>query len=209
MQCTTDVVIGSGEPLTGAGLGMAFAGHGDLRPVGPFGSVAGVVDAGLHTERPVAIVDVTLLGSQLVLGVHALARADVRPVLFGGDGVIDELPALLRAGARGYVARNATAVEAVRSVRAVIAGGLGLEEAVQRRITTRLLDLHDAGAPRLSARERAVLRRVAEGETTALIAVAMHLSERTVKTYLARAGEKLGTTTRAAAAVRAERLGLL
>ena len=66
-----------------------------------------------------------------------------------------------------------------------------------------------AATPALSAREVSVLAHAAEGRTNAAIGAAMHISETTVKTYLARAFDKLGVSDRTSAVRRAIDLGLI
>ena len=71
------------------------------------------------------------------------------------------------------------------------------------------VQLPQTAAPALSAREIAVLAHAAEGRTNAAIGAAMHISETTVKTYLARAFDKLGASDRTSAVRRAIDLGLI
>ena len=110
------------------------------------------------------------------------------------------LTQLLRAGASGYVLKRAAAVELVRAVRSVAAGGTYIDPSLTGTLVAGYLDAeraaeqpeHDA----LSEREREVLLRIAQGFSNKEIAVELGLSVKTVETYKARMAEKLGLRTR-------------
>jgi two-component system, NarL family, response regulator NreC len=113
----------------------------------------------------------------------------------------------LRAGARSYVLKEAEPAELLQAFRLAVAGGNYLHP--------RLGALMAAGeqAPAdgiaLSEREREVVRLIANGYTNPQIAEQLHVAERTVKTYRARAIEKLGFSSRAEITAYARKLGLV
>jgi two-component system response regulator NreC len=101
----------------------------------------------------------------------------------------------LRAGARSYVLKEAEPEELLQAFRIAVAGGTYLH---QRLGTIMGTDARPSGDDvGLSAREREVVRLIAAGYTNAEIAEQMHIAERTVKTYRARAIGKLGFSSRA------------
>jgi two-component system response regulator NreC len=106
----------------------------------------------------------------------------------------------LRAGARGYVVKDAKGAELVEAVRAVSAGKRYLSERVSPGPAEDLLVDHPTKTPmeRLSARERDVLVRIVEGRTSLDIAKELSLSRKTVDTYRARLMVKLGVSNRTA-----------
>jgi DNA-binding NarL/FixJ family response regulator len=128
--------------------------------------------------------------------------------------------AALRAGARGYLTKDAEADEIVRAVRRVHAGEAMLDTAVQAR----LLDALDAGAvpppapappagqadlpDDLTPREVEVLALIAEGFSNTEIARRLVVSEATVKTHVNRLFAKTGVRDRAQAVRYAYRHGL-
>ena len=117
------------------------------------------------------------------------------------------LPAL-RAGAAGYLLKNAPPQEVARAVRAAHAGEAVLDPAV----AARLLDALGGGAEpldRLTPREREVLELIGRGFPNKLIARELGLSEKTVKTHVGHVLAKLGVTDRTQAAVVAVRAGLV
>jgi DNA-binding NarL/FixJ family response regulator len=123
--------------------------------------------------------------------------------------------AALRAGARGYLTKDADADEILRAVRRVHAGEAMLDTSVQAR----LLDALGAGVPAsapgpadlpddLTPREAEVLALIAEGLSNAEIARRLVVSEATVKTHVNRLFAKTGVRDRAQAVRYAYRHGL-
>jgi two-component system response regulator NreC len=113
----------------------------------------------------------------------------------------------LRAGARSYVLKEAEPAELLRAFRLAVAG----ETYLHPRLGAQMATGEDAnhGGVALSEREREVVRLIANGYTNPEIAEQLHVAERTVKTYRARAIEKLGFSSRAEITAYARRLGLV
>ena len=119
------------------------------------------------------------------------------------------LPAL-RAGAAGYLLKNARPQELVRAVRAAHAGQALLDPVVAARLVERLAaDGGEEPLDRLTPREREVLVLVGRGFPNKLIARELDLSEKTVKTHVGHVLAKLGVGDRTQAAVVAVRAGLV
>jgi DNA-binding NarL/FixJ family response regulator len=119
----------------------------------------------------------------------------------------------VRAGARGYLLKDAELAEIVAGVRAAAAG----ESWISPRVTAVLLDTvrdasasspEDAGGPELSDRERAILRLIAAGRDNTQIGREMHISPATVKNHVSSILAKLEVANRVEAAVYAVRRGL-
>jgi DNA-binding NarL/FixJ family response regulator len=104
----------------------------------------------------------------------------------------------LRAGARGYVVKDAVGSELVRAIRVVLSGKRYLSASIAAAFDAGCSGQTGAGSPleRLSAREREVLHRTVEGHSSAQIAVQLSLSPKTVDTYRARLMGKLGVANR-------------
>jgi DNA-binding NarL/FixJ family response regulator len=172
---------------------------------------------GVH--RPdVVVMDVRMKG---VGGVEAtrLLRSDpaAPPVLvlttFDDDEV---LSAALRAGASGFVLKDADPEDLMRAVRAVAAGDGWLDPAVTGRVLAAYHSPASAQAPpsavvseELTAREAEVLRLIGRGATNSEIGAALFVSEGTVKTHIGHVFAKLGLRDRAAAIVWAFDHGLV
>ncbi len=113
----------------------------------------------------------------------------------------------LRAGARSYVLKEAEPAELLQAFRLAVAGGNYLHPRLGALMAT-----GDDGAGdsvTLSEREREVVRLIANGYTNPEIAEQLNVAERTVKTYRARAIEKLGFSSRAEITAYVRRIGLV
>jgi NarL family two-component system response regulator LiaR len=117
------------------------------------------------------------------------------------------MPAL-RAGAAGYLLKNAKPQELARAVRAAHAGETLLDPVVAARLVETLAADTDP-LKRLTAREREVLELIGRGYRNKQIALELGISEKTVKTHVGRLLAKLGVDDRTQAAVLAVRAGLV
>ncbi|MCO1580061.1 response regulator transcription factor [Crossiella sp. SN42] len=121
----------------------------------------------------------------------------------------------LRAGASGFLLKDAPAAELVNAIRVVAAGDALLAPAVTRRLISEFVRSRPAPAARperlavLTNRETEVLTLVARGLSNTEIAVELVLSEQTVKTHLNRILAKLALRDRAQAIVLAYETGLV
>lgn len=113
----------------------------------------------------------------------------------------------LRAGARSYVLKEAEPAELLQAFRLAVEGRNYLHPRLGAQMATDEGGWQDGTA--LSDREREVVRLIANGYTNPEIADQLHVAERTVKTYRARAVEKLGFSTRAEITAYARKQGLL
>jgi two-component system response regulator NreC len=112
----------------------------------------------------------------------------------------------LRAGARSYVLKEADPPELLQAFRIAVAGGNYLHPRLGALMATGEENSTDGVA--LSEREQEVVRLIANGYTNPQIAEQLHVAERTVKTYRARAIEKLGFSSRAEITAYVRRIGL-
>jgi DNA-binding NarL/FixJ family response regulator len=122
----------------------------------------------------------------------------------------------LKAGARGYLTKDAGGDEIVRAVQSVLSGDAGLSPSIQRRLLERLSHpeppqpLPAGEAPDgLTAREVEVLALIAEGLTNQEIARELHVSTATVKTHINNLFAKTGIKDRAQAVRYAYAKGLV
>lgn len=119
----------------------------------------------------------------------------------------DSLFPALRAGARGYLTKDAGGDEIVRAVQAVLSGEAGLSPAIQRRLLEQVTEgpllravsdvpeLPDGMTPR----EAEVLVLIADGMSNAEIARSLHISQATVKSHINNLFAKAGLRDRAQA----------
>jgi DNA-binding NarL/FixJ family response regulator len=133
---------------------------------------------------------------------------------FDGD---DEVFPALRAGAVGYLLKDATASRLVEGLQAAARSDSVLEPSVAAKVLARMAELPDLSErPRaqplvdpLSQRELEVLRELADGLSNREIAARLYLSEGTVKNHITSVIAKLGVRDRTQAALRARALDLL
>jgi DNA-binding NarL/FixJ family response regulator len=122
--------------------------------------------------------------------------------------------AMMRAGARGYVLKEADDEEIMRAVRGVAKGEASFSPAIAARLIDFFRNLGAPAAhtadifPELTAREREILALIAQGKTNNAIAQALFLSEKTVRNYASNVFDKLQVATRAEAIIRARDAGL-
>jgi NarL family two-component system response regulator LiaR len=121
----------------------------------------------------------------------------------------DKLLPALRAGAAGYLLKNAKPQELARAVRAAHAGEAVLDPVVAARLVETLAGDDDDPLGRLTRREREVLELIGRGFANKRIALDLGVAEKTVKTHVGHVLAKLGVSDRTQAAVIAVRAGLL
>jgi DNA-binding NarL/FixJ family response regulator len=186
--------------------------------------VAGSASDGAEALDLVARVspDVVLMDLRMprMDGVEATARMrelhpEVEVVVLTTYADDESIFAALRAGARGYLTKDAGADEIARAVEAVRGGHAQLDPAIQRR----LVDAVTAGEPKpksrggglpdgLTRREAEVLTLIARGHSNAEIARELFISEATVKTHINNLFAKANLRDRAQAVTYAFRNGL-
>jgi DNA-binding NarL/FixJ family response regulator len=119
------------------------------------------------------------------------------------------LPAI-RAGAAGYLLKNAEPAELARALRAAHAGEAIIDPTVAARLVTALADgSRVAREEELTRREREVLELIVRGRSNKRIALELGIAEKTVKTHVGHVLAKLGVTDRTQAALLAVREGLV
>jgi len=157
----------------------------------------------------VVLMDLSMPNCDGVEATRLIAREqpDVRVVVLTAFCDDDSVFAALRAGARGYLTKNASAGEILQALSAVRAGDAQLDPSVQRRLLEAVVSGAPAGAPEdpapadppdgLTQREVEVLTEIGAGLSNAEISAKFRISGATVKSHINHLLAKTGTRDRA------------
>jgi DNA-binding NarL/FixJ family response regulator len=170
------------------------------------------VEVAAALDPDVVLMDLVMPGTGGVAAMRVLRERTPRARVIVLTSFFDDeqlLPAL-RAGAAGYLLKNAHPEEIARAVRAAYAGEVLLDPAVAARLVETLGAGRDGGPlDLLTPRELDVLRLIGRGFPNKRIATELGVSEKTVKAHVGHVLAKLGVTDRTQAAVFAVREGLI
>jgi DNA-binding NarL/FixJ family response regulator len=178
----------------------------------------------IRAQRPdVVLMDVRMPGTDGVAATRAVVDEGLTAQNGQPIGVIilttyhidENVYAALRAGASGFLLKDAAPAEIVNAIRSVVAGEAWLDPAVARRLIDEFAARPEPHTPtpaemaQLTPREREVLSLMARGLSNADVAMELFISEATVKTHLARVMMKLGVREKAQAVAAAYQTGLV
>jgi len=218
MTAPTRVLVCDDQALIRTGFTTIIDAQPDLEVVGSCGDGRAAVELAQRLRPDVVVMDVRM---PVLDGIEATR-------LLAGPGVVDPVRVLvvttfnldehvyeaLRAGASGFLLKDAPADQLLAGIRTVATGAALLAPEVTRRLVgryaSRIAPPETARADDvLSPRELEVLRLVATGLSNSEIAAELVLSPETVKTYVSRLLTKLDLRDRVQAVVHAYRTGLV
>jgi DNA-binding NarL/FixJ family response regulator len=204
------VLVVDDHPIVRQGLVSVLGDEDDLEVVGEAGSGREAVARVQRLQPDVVLLDLEMPDLDGVDAIPQLlaGRPGLGIVVFTAYDTDERVLGALRAGARGYLLKGASADEIARGIRSVHAGGSYLEPRVASKLLAEVSSPR-RGATMLSAREREVLRLVADGLPTKQISLSLSISERTVKFHVNSILRKLGADNRAQAVALAAQRGLL
>jgi DNA-binding NarL/FixJ family response regulator len=213
---STRVVIADDQPMVRAGLRSLLEGEGDVEVVAeaPDGELA---LAAVRRYRPdVVLMDIRMPVLDGLAATRRLVAEDVgtRVLVLTTFDLDEYVFEALRAGASGFLLKDASAEELLTAVQAIAAGDAVLDTAVTRRVMAAFVGLRrpEPEAARrldaLSSREREVLRLLARGRSNAEIARELVVSEATAKTHVSNVLSKLQLRDRVQAVILAYESGL-
>jgi DNA-binding NarL/FixJ family response regulator len=207
-QLPIRVLIADDQRVVRDGLTMLVGLIDGIEVVGTAGDGLAAV-TGAEREHPdVVLMDLRMPGME-----GAEATRHIRAALPGTQVLVlttyaddESLFPALRAGARGYLTKDASAEEIEQAIRALAAGRTHLDPAIQQRLVAAVLDAQVGArtpAPALpddlSPREAEILKLIATGLSNGEIAAALCVSNATVKTHINRIFSKTGARDRAQA----------
>nr|WP_268891125.1 response regulator transcription factor [Cellulomonas citrea] len=214
------VLLVDDQPLMRMGFRLVLDAEDGIEVVGEAGDGQVAIEQVAALAPDVVLMDVRMPRMNGIEATSALVEAapDVRVLILTTFDLDEYAFAALRAGASGFLLKDARPAELAEAIRTVAAG----DAVVAPRVTRRMLELfadrlpdgqvdtpEDPRLAALTAREREVLVAIAEGLSNAEIASRLYLSEATVKTHVAHVLDKLGVRDRVQAVVVAFQTGLV
>ena len=211
------IVIADDQELVREGLRMMLQAEHDIEVVGEAGDGAAALDAARTHDPDVLLMDVRMPGLD---GIEATARltganARTRVLVLTTFDLDEYVYRAMKAGASGFLLKDATRDKLAAAVRTVASGEALLAPAITRRLLEDFCQRPPPsaslppGAEDLSPRELEVLRLLAQGLSNAEIAAQLFLSDATVKSHVARILNKLDLRDRVQAVVFAYESGLV
>jgi DNA-binding NarL/FixJ family response regulator len=209
------VLICDDQEMMRVGLRMVVESQPDLTVVGEAADGLQAISSATEHRPDVVLLDVRMPGLDGVTAAGRIRAALPRTrILMVTTFDLDEYAyAALRAGADGFLVKDAPAAEMLVAIRGVLRG----DAMVAPSVTRRLLDRYVTGSAgprpeprleRLTEREREVLGLIARGLSNTEIADQLYLGETTVKTHVSRILAKLEVRDRIGAVVLAYESGL-
>jgi DNA-binding NarL/FixJ family response regulator len=214
---TISVVLADDQSLVRAGFRLILEAEDDVRVIGEAADGEQALAAVRRSEPDVVLMDIQMPVMDGIAATRRIAEAGTvrtRVVILTTFEQDDYVFEALRAGASGFLLKNAPPEQLVEAVRTVAAGDALLAPAITRRV---IQDYALRSAPRtdhalvgqLTDRELEVLRLLATGKSNAELAAQLFLGEGTIKTHVSRVLAKLGLRDRVQAVVFAYENGLV
>jgi two-component system invasion response regulator UvrY len=188
------ILIADDHLLFREGLRQVLARHKDLSVVAEAGDGQAALAVIRSTPLDVVLLDITMPGlSGLDILTEILSEKNHPAVLFLSMHPEDQYAVrVLKAGAAGYLTKDAATDELISAIRKIASGGTYVSAALAEKLARALRSSWDTLPHQLlSDREFQVMRMLALGKKVKEIAEALCLSEKTVTTYRARVLEKM------------------
>ncbi|MFC9970746.1 response regulator [Spirillospora sp. NPDC127200] len=217
MTAPVRVLVCDDQALIRTGFATIIDAQPDLEVVGECGDGRAGVELARRLRPDMVVMDVRMPVLDGIAATRLLAGAGVQDPIkvlvvttFNLDEYVYEA---LRAGASGFLLKDAPPAQLLHGIRTVASGAALLAPEVTRqlvgRYAARIRPAGDASETALTPRELEVLRLIADGLSNSEIAATLVLSQETVKTYVSRILTKLDLRDRVQAVVYAYRNGLV
>jgi len=213
------VLLADDQALVRAGLRMLIEGEADIEVVGEACDGEAAVALALQTPADVVVMDISMPS---VTGVEATRRIaaderlrELKVIILTTFETDENIFDALRAGASGFLLKDADPVDVLHAIRVVASGHALLAPSVTRRLIADFTARPETArtSPHelrwLTEREREVMALVAAGLSNDAIAERLVISPATAKTHVSRAMRKLGAHDRAQLVVFAYETGLM
>ncbi|EJL80851.1 response regulator containing a CheY-like receiver domain and an HTH DNA-binding domain [Herbaspirillum sp. CF444] len=192
------IYIADDHTIVRDGLAVMLQVHSDITVVGSGSDGRQAVKEVVSLRPDIVIMDIAMPNLN---GIEAalLLRNDapgVKIIMLSMYATKEHIFRALQAGARGYLLKNSAGSELVNAIRIVQAGQRYLSQKISDTVVDDYLLENRVSGPldALSAREREVLQLVAEGHSSAQVAVMLSLSPKSIETYRSRLMQKIGVS---------------
>ena len=196
------VLLADDHQIVRAGLIQFLDEQGDIVVAAQAASGDEVIQLLREHEVDVVVMDISMPNKNGIDTLHVLRRTHPQLPVLMLSGFAEKHYAvnLLRAGASGFISKNAPPSEIIKAIRTVARGKRFLSESAAEMVAdelTRPEGTRQAMHEALSARELQIFRKLAAGQSATLIGEELHLSVKTVSTYRSRVMEKMNLKTNA------------
>lgn len=205
---TITLVVADDHPIVRGGLVALLGTDPDIDVIGEASDGVEAVEAALRLRPSAVVMDLRMPNLDGVAATIAIKAEwpEAAVIVLTTYDTDEAIVRAVEAGASGYVLKDTPPDDLVDAIRRAAAGETVLSPPVAKRLVERM---RGPDTSSLSTREIEVLREVAGGNTNAVIADRLHISQATVKTHLLHIYDKLGVSDRAAAVSRAYETGVL
>jgi DNA-binding NarL/FixJ family response regulator len=207
------VLLADDQELMRTGFRLILNAEPDIEVVGEAADGAQAVHAARRLEPDVVLMDVRMPHMDGIAATRKLGRDGPRVLILTTFDLDEYVYDALRAGASGFLLKDAPADQLVGAIRVVAAGEALLAPTVTRRLIAEFVRRPEPetvpALEELTARELEVLELMARGLSNAELAHELVLSEATVKTHVKRVLAKLDLRDRVQAVVLAYETGLV
>ena len=195
------LLIADDHQIVRAGIAQFIADQGDMQVAAEARSGDEVINLVRQQEFDVVLLDISMPDKNGIdtLRILQQTKPGLRVLMLSGFPEEHYAVNLLRAGASGYIAKDAPPEEIIRAIRIVARGKRYLSETAADLVSAELArpegarPLHET----LSEREFQIFRKLAAGQAATAIAAELNLSVKTVSTYRSRVLEKMNLKTNA------------
>ncbi|MBM4422528.1 MAG: response regulator transcription factor [Chloroflexi bacterium] len=200
------IMIVDDHEVVRLGLKALIDRHPDMEVVAEASTASDALEKALHFKPDVIVLDIRLGGSSGIDACREITKQlpDAKVIMLTSYAEDGMLFAAIRAGAAGYVLKQAGGQDLIRAIEMVGQGNSLLDPALTERVFAEVRraarEQESSAFSQLTEQERRVLALVAEGKTNREIAQDLHLGEGTVRNYVSNVLSKLGLANRAEAA---------